>query len=31
MKYYEFILKQIPHCKTFDDYEKLLPWNIPTQ
>jgi transposase len=31
MKYYEFILKQIPHCKTFDDYEKLLPWNVPTQ
>jgi len=26
--YYTQILKQIPHCKTFADYEKLLPWNF---
>lgn len=28
MAYYTFILKEIPLCKTFDDYEKLLPWNV---
>ena len=28
MAYYTFILKKIPLCKTFDDYEKLLPWNV---
>jgi transposase len=31
LKYYDFILKQIPHCKSFDDYERLLPWNVPIQ
>lgn len=25
--YYEIVLKQLPHCKTVEDYEKLLPWN----
>jgi len=28
LKYYAHILKEIPHCKTFSDYEKLLPWNV---
>jgi len=28
MAYYTHILKKIPLCKNFDDYEKLLPWNI---
>ena len=27
-QYYVEIMKAIPHCKTTDDYEKLLPWNI---
>lgn len=27
-KYYVAILKKIPHCKTVEDYEALLPWNI---
>ena len=27
-KYYLTILKRIPHCKTFEDYDQLLPWNI---
>jgi hypothetical protein len=22
------LLKSIPHCKSVDDYEKLLPWNL---
>lgn len=26
--YYVKLLKNIPHCKTVDDYEKLLPWNM---
>jgi transposase len=26
--YYEAVLKQIPLCKTIQDYEALLPWNI---
>lgn len=26
--YYVKILKNIPYCKTVEDYEKLLPWNI---
>lgn len=26
--YYVHLLKSIPHCKTVEDYEKLLPWNI---
>ena len=28
-RYYVNVLKSIPHCKTAEDYEKLLPWNIP--
>ena len=27
-QYYVEIMKAISHCKTTDDYEKLLPWNI---
>jgi transposase len=27
-KYYVAIMKKIPHCKTVEDYEALLPWNI---
>jgi len=27
-RYYESILKAIPHCESVDDYEALLPWNI---
>jgi transposase len=27
-RYYEIILVRLPHCKTLDDYEKLLPWNM---
>jgi len=26
--YYIKLLKSIPHCKTVEDYEKLLPWNM---
>lgn len=26
--YYVKLLKSIPHCKTVEDYEKLLPWNV---
>jgi transposase len=26
--YYVELLKNIPHCKTVEDYEALLPWNI---
>ena len=26
--YYVMLLKNIPHCNSVDDYEKLLPWNI---
>lgn len=26
--YYVKLLKNIPHCKTVEDYEKLLPWNM---
>jgi len=29
-EYYVKVLKEIPHCKTFNDYEALLPWNIET-
>jgi len=28
LAYYVHILKTIPHCKSFSDFEKLLPWNI---
>lgn len=27
-RYYVALLEAIPHCKTAEDYEKLLPWNI---
>ncbi len=27
-QYYVHILKEIPHCKTVEDYEKLLPCNV---
>ena len=26
--YYVKLLKSIPHCKSIEDYEKLLPWNM---
>lgn len=26
--YYVKLLKNIPHCKTVDNYERLLPWNM---
>lgn len=26
--YYVQLLKSLPHCKSVEDYEKLLPWNI---
>ncbi len=26
--YYVKLLKSIPHCRSVEDYEKLLPWNI---
>ena len=26
--YYVHLLKSIPHCKSLEDYEKLLPWNM---
>lgn len=25
--YYTYIFKELPFCKTVEDYEKLLPWN----
>ena len=27
-RYYVHIMKKIPHCKTIEDHEKLLPWNV---
>lgn len=27
-RYYTVLLKKLPHCKTLEDYEKLLPWNM---
>jgi transposase len=27
-RYYVKLLKNIPYCKTVEDYEKLLPWNM---
>lgn len=27
-RYYCIVLKRLPHCKTVEDYEKLLPWNM---
>lgn len=27
-RYYVKLLKSIPHCKSIEDYEKLLPWNL---
>jgi transposase len=27
-RYYAKLLKSIPYCKSVDDYENLLPWNI---
>ena len=27
-RYYEAILKAVPHCHRVEDYEVLLPWNI---
>ena len=29
--YYVKLLKNIPHCQSIEDYEKLLPWNITPQ
>ena len=26
--YYCILFKRLPHCKTLEDYERLLPWNI---
>jgi transposase len=26
--YYVKLLKSLPHCKSVEDYEKLLPWNM---
>jgi len=31
MAYYVHILKQLPHCNTIPDFEKLLPWNVKLQ
>ena len=30
-EYYVILLTNIPHCRTLEDYEKLLPWNIKTK
>ena len=30
-QYYTQLLKQVPYCKTVDDYEKLMPWYIKQQ
>ena len=30
-QYYTQLLKQVPYCKTVDDYEKLMPWYIKEQ
>ena len=27
-KYYEYLLDKLPYCKTVEDYEYLLPWNL---
>ncbi len=29
-EYYKVILEKIPHCKTVEAYEALLPWNFNT-
>ncbi|MFN7094840.1 MAG: transposase domain-containing protein [Burkholderiales bacterium] len=26
--YYRVLFKNIPHCQSVEDYEKLLSWNI---
>ncbi len=26
-EYYCYVLQRIPHCKTIEDFEALLPWN----
>jgi transposase len=26
--YYRILLRSLPHCKTVEQYEQLLPWNI---
>lgn len=31
MAYYTEILKKIPYCQTFSDFEKLLPWNLKSK
>ena len=30
-QYYTQLLKQVPYCKTVDDYAKLMPWYIKQQ
>ena len=30
-KYLTIIFKEIPLCKSYEDYEALLPWNIKTR
>lgn len=30
-EYYVTLLKAIPYCKTIEDYERLLPWNLTTK
>ena len=27
-RYYEAVLKAVPHCRSVEHYEALLPWNI---
>ena len=29
--YFETLLKRAPHCKSFEDWESLLPWNITNE
>ena len=30
-RYYEAILKAVPHCQRVEDYEALLPWNMTSE
>ena len=30
-RYYEAILKAVPHCHSVEDYEALLPWNMTSE
>ena len=28
-RYFTYLYERLPHCKTLEDIEALLPWNVP--